>query len=262
MKLLKLGSRGDDVKRLKRILNKFGYGLNVENPNFLTATEAAVKAFQGKNNLKPDGEVGPATWPVLLKAEAEPVNGATLDKQAPPPWITEARKYEGQKESSSKLAAVMVPLWAKLFGRNLNSIQKYAWCGLAVAAGLAWAGLPVQKGGEMAKAWANYGVAIDYKKNGTPEGAIVGINNKGDCKNSANNHVSYADGYCTAADLLKKGGTIALYGGNQGNMWKDSNYSAAKICFVRWPAQWKFPAPVTKSVGCHGGKEDKGESTR
>lgn len=268
MQNLKLGSRGDDVRTLKRILNKVGYKLDENNSNFLTLTESAVKAFQSSHGLKPDGEVGPKTWSVLLGIDSQQQSG-----YPPPAWYTAAKKYEGVKESESWFAAIMVPLWSKLFGRNLNSIQKYAWCGLGMAAALSWAGADWQKGGEMARAWGSYGNKIEWQKNGTPQGAIVWINNKGDCKSSASNHVAQTNGRCTAADLTKKGASIALYGANQSNAWKVSTYSASKICGVRYPERIKdpksgewvvvpIPEPVLKSVNCAGATSNDGESTR
>ena len=57
--VLKLGSVGDYVKRVQRILKIIIDGI------FLHNTEAAVKSFQAAHNLKSDGVVGPLTWAVL-----------------------------------------------------------------------------------------------------------------------------------------------------------------------------------------------------
>jgi putative chitinase len=54
--LLKKGSNGEDVKTLQKFL-----GLNADG-NFGPGTEEAVKAWQTKNNLTPDGIVGDGTW--------------------------------------------------------------------------------------------------------------------------------------------------------------------------------------------------------
>lgn len=268
MKVLKMGSRGDEVLRLKRILNKVGYGLDEANPNFLTLTEKAVKAFQGTNDLKPDGEVGPKTWAVLETIETPPATGIPVTVNAPPKWYVEAKKFEGKSETDSRLAAIMVPLWATLFGRKLNSIQKYAWCGLGMAAALFWGGQSWQKGGESARAWGQYGQEIKWQRDGIPQGAIIWINHSNNCSSSSSNHVSQANGFCAAEDLVdsngkvKSGASIGLYGANQGNKWKVSVYSAKEICAVRWPPKEPLPARVTKSVNCSGTKTDSGESTR
>lgn len=60
--VLKLGSKGDEVKLLQTQLHQLGFlptsGID---DKFGPRTEAAVKAFQKANGLRPDGEVGPLT---------------------------------------------------------------------------------------------------------------------------------------------------------------------------------------------------------
>ena len=56
-----LGSTGNDVKELQRMLNQRGYNLTADGI-FGQQTLAAVKDYQGKNNLAVDGIVGPLTW--------------------------------------------------------------------------------------------------------------------------------------------------------------------------------------------------------
>lgn len=64
--LLKLGSKGEHVKKLQRALNANGASLSVDG-DFGSKTEAAVKTFQRNNKLVVDGIVGPATWGALAK---------------------------------------------------------------------------------------------------------------------------------------------------------------------------------------------------
>jgi putative chitinase len=54
--LLKVGSRGEDVRRMQQKL-----GLTADG-SFGPATDRAVKAWQSANGLSADGIVGPATW--------------------------------------------------------------------------------------------------------------------------------------------------------------------------------------------------------
>ena len=61
MEILKLGSKGESVKQLQRIL-----GLTADG-DFGPKTDTAVKQFQKNNNLKEDGIVGDKTWQLLLK---------------------------------------------------------------------------------------------------------------------------------------------------------------------------------------------------
>ena len=64
---VQVGSTGDDVKRLQRVLarhrmwNPFGPITGA----FDATLEASVKAFQHSNGLTADGVVGPATWAKL-----------------------------------------------------------------------------------------------------------------------------------------------------------------------------------------------------
>ncbi len=58
--LLKVGSKGEDVKKLQEKL-----GLSADG-SFGPGTEKAVKNWQSANGLKPDGLVGPGTWSKLF----------------------------------------------------------------------------------------------------------------------------------------------------------------------------------------------------
>lgn len=61
MQTLKLGSKGEDVKKLQSYLNLCVDGI------FGNMTEESVKQFQKENKLTPDGVVGPTTWQALEK---------------------------------------------------------------------------------------------------------------------------------------------------------------------------------------------------
>lgn len=73
--LLKIGSRGEEVKKLQESLNKLGFNCGTADGIFGPKTEAAVKAFQKANGLAVDGIVGPATQAkieeLLKKAEEQ-----------------------------------------------------------------------------------------------------------------------------------------------------------------------------------------------
>jgi N-acetylmuramoyl-L-alanine amidase len=67
MELYKRGSRGEAVKQIQKALA--GAGLKVITDGvYGTITEEAVREFQSKNGLKPDGIVGPATLAKLIPA--------------------------------------------------------------------------------------------------------------------------------------------------------------------------------------------------
>jgi peptidoglycan hydrolase-like protein with peptidoglycan-binding domain len=61
---IQIGSVGDDVKRLQRMLNRRGAGLELDG-RFGPLTQAAVKKFQKTVKLKADGVVSRQTWAAL-----------------------------------------------------------------------------------------------------------------------------------------------------------------------------------------------------
>ncbi|MCZ8521017.1 MULTISPECIES: peptidoglycan-binding protein [Paenibacillus] len=62
--VLRVGSSGDEVKVLQRLLTKKGYSVTADGA-FGTGTESVVKRFQSANSLTSDGIVGSATWSKL-----------------------------------------------------------------------------------------------------------------------------------------------------------------------------------------------------
>ena len=66
MKILRKGSKGEDVKALQILLNGYGYSCGTADGIFGSKTEKAVKAFQKAEKLTVDGIAGPDTWSKLL----------------------------------------------------------------------------------------------------------------------------------------------------------------------------------------------------
>lgn len=179
-----------------------------------------------------------------------------------PPWYVFSLKFNNKKETDPEFNKEMSKKW-KLFGMNLGTISQNwaAWCGLAAAVTLAGVGLNYPKDGALAKNWDRYGVAIDYKNDGLPQGAFARVNHQGDCKSEKNNHITQVDGDCAPQDLKKSGATFNGRGGNQQNTWKVSTFPVAHICSVRWPADYAKPPKITTSKNCTSGKSAS-ESTR
>ncbi|AZR73822.1 spore cortex-lytic enzyme [Anoxybacter fermentans] len=78
------GSRGSDVVLLQRRLKQWGYYKGIVDGIFGAKTYSAVKFFQRKNGLTPDGIVGSRTWAALglggvrtSKVAASGVKGVT-----------------------------------------------------------------------------------------------------------------------------------------------------------------------------------------
>jgi peptidoglycan hydrolase-like protein with peptidoglycan-binding domain len=64
---LMLGSTGTDVQQLQTLLISEGFLKENANGKFDTITMNAVKAFQAKNDITPNGKVGPLTRAALNK---------------------------------------------------------------------------------------------------------------------------------------------------------------------------------------------------
>ncbi|MBA3922037.1 MAG: peptidoglycan-binding protein [Nostocaceae cyanobacterium] len=62
--LLKIGSSGESVRLLQKILLKLGYDLAF-NATYDNVTVAAVVRFQADNNIGQTGQVGDQTWHAL-----------------------------------------------------------------------------------------------------------------------------------------------------------------------------------------------------
>lgn len=69
LNVLKKGSKGEQVKTVQRILYAMGYDLGSArvDGDFGVKTDAAVRAFQKKEEIEVDGIVGANTWNKLLK---------------------------------------------------------------------------------------------------------------------------------------------------------------------------------------------------
>jgi putative chitinase len=81
--LLKVGSKGEDVKKLQSKL-----GLTADG-SFGPGTEKAVKAWQTANGLKADGIVGDGTWSKMFSGEA-----STAPVAATPPVVIPPSEFK------------------------------------------------------------------------------------------------------------------------------------------------------------------------
>lgn len=69
MATYRLGSGGDEVRRIQERLGALGLYRGPLDGDFGGGTEAAVKAFQQQNGLEVDGQVGPITWRSLFSQD-------------------------------------------------------------------------------------------------------------------------------------------------------------------------------------------------
>lgn len=255
-KLLKYGMKDEQVKLLKKRLNLHGLGpsLDESNDSFGAKTQLAVKAFQKAKGLESDSVVFTKTWAELMK---EPVKvEATKDH------MKFFETHKGKTESNSVFNKFMSTFWPKTYNPKTITGSAAAWCGVFVFAALTTFGYQnLPKGYIAAISWDGYGYAVNYKVDGFERGDVVRINSSGNCKSSSGNHVTFVNGYCTAADLNKPDATFGGAGGNQSNAVKVSIYKVKNICYVGKPKEKGKPVKVTKSLNCTG-TGPTNESTR
>ena len=72
MAIYRIGSRGDEVKRIQARLKEIGCYQGPVDGDFGGGTASAVKAFQQSKCLSADGCIGPETWALLFDNEAMP----------------------------------------------------------------------------------------------------------------------------------------------------------------------------------------------
>lgn len=119
--LLRLGSEGEDVKKLQSKLGVEPIG------KFGPKTNVAVKAWQSKNGLKPDGIVGPNTWGRMFSESTTP--SMVITEPAPTP--SGNLKLEKLKGHIPDSVISQIPETAVKFGINtpLRLAHFLAQCG-------------------------------------------------------------------------------------------------------------------------------------
>jgi putative chitinase len=119
--LLKKGDNNENVKLLQQKL-----GINPAVTNFGPKTEEAVKAFQSKNGLTPDGVVGDKTWAMIM-GEAPKVSTPAPTPTAPVGGL----KLDKLKGHIPDSVIAMIPDTAAKFGINtpLRLAHFLAQCG-------------------------------------------------------------------------------------------------------------------------------------
>lgn len=271
-KMPAFGDKGLHVRVYQQALKAKGFDLSVDD-RFGAETMRITAAFQRSIGSAGSGIPGPVTLEALgLKVEEKDKPARVPNTKVPVnPAYVQAKKYAGKKETDKEFNKKMSGFWKKA-GLSLTTIigSGAAWCGLFIFVMNTEVGQKSVKYSPLARNWGAYEQKVDWKRDGIPQGAVVHINNGGNCSSSSNNHVTFADGSCTPEYLAKKGAVVPGFGGNQGDMVKRSEYAVTKVCNVRWPAEImvdgelvKVPLPpkVTKNVSCGSGS-DQGESTR
>lgn len=120
--LLKVGSKGEDVKKLQVKLGVEAIG------TFGPKTEAAVKAWQKANGLKDDGIVGDATWAKLFGEQTSKTEVIKEDVVLPKGGPLNIEKLKGHIPDS---VLAQIPETATKFNitNNLRLAHFLAQCG-------------------------------------------------------------------------------------------------------------------------------------
>ena len=124
--LLKLGSEGEDVKKLQIKLGVDPIG------KFGPKTEAAVKAWQSEHDLTADGVVGDKTWNVIMGiSESVPVSAPTVITEPAPIKTVGGLKLENLKGHIPDAVIAQIPDTAAKFEINtpLRLAHFLAQCG-------------------------------------------------------------------------------------------------------------------------------------
>jgi peptidoglycan hydrolase-like protein with peptidoglycan-binding domain len=129
---ISLGSTGDDVKRLQRVLarhllwNPFGPITGT----FDASLETAVKNFQQANGLAVDGIVGPATWaalPAYREASPELKQGA---KGPAVGWLQKTLAGANIAVQFTPYAGAIDGIFGPMTESSLRALQ--SWAGITV----------------------------------------------------------------------------------------------------------------------------------
>lgn len=117
--LLKVGSRGEDVKKLQEKL-----GLKADGA-FGPGTEKAVKEWQSKNGLTADGIVGPGTWGKLFDGSpSTPASVSTPTQTAAVTLPPSQFKLENLKGHIPDSVIAQIPETAAKF--NITNVLRLA----------------------------------------------------------------------------------------------------------------------------------------
>lgn len=200
-------------------------------------TIAAIKAFQAKNGLSPDGIVGPKTAAKLFKGTVPAPS--QFEIPATMPWLQTAFELMGTREKPGKGSNEAIIGWARDLEIVSYNDDDIPWCGLFVAhcigSQLPEESLPNNPLG--ARAWEKFG------RKTTPQLGAVMVFWRGS-KTSGLGHV----GFYWAEDNE----AYHILGGNQSNAVTVTRLAKSRFLQSRWPATVPGPTGITRISDTQG----------
>jgi uncharacterized protein (TIGR02594 family) len=136
---------------------------------------------------------------------------------ADPNWLAIARKYIGVAETPGKETTPIIRRWLIELGAYWRD-DGVPWCGVACAAWMREAGIPIPKHYYRARAWLDWGVALTEPA----LGCVVVFERRG------GGHVGLVVGRNELDYLL-------VLGGNQGDKVCIASFSPDRVLGFRWP---------------------------
>ena len=129
---ISLGSTGNDVKRLQRVLARhlLWSPFGPITGTFDAGLETAVKNFQSSHGLTPDGIVGPATWaelPSYREASPELQQGSMGPGVA---WLQKALSGADVVVEFTPYGGAIDGIFGPLTGASVRALQ--TWAGITV----------------------------------------------------------------------------------------------------------------------------------
>jgi uncharacterized protein (TIGR02594 family) len=181
-------------------------------------TIAAVKLFQSKSGLTPDGIFGPLTLKALFPGQ-KPTGGL---KRSDLVWFKEAQRLIGTRENPAKGSNPTILDWASDIDVIYDS-DDIPWCGLFVGhcIGATLESEPLPSGLLSARSWSRFGIATSP----TP-GAVMVFWRKS--IQGTLGHVGFYAGEDETA--------YRILGGNQSDSVSLAWISKQRLLAARWPS--------------------------
>lgn len=231
-RVLKNGMVGNDVLQLQRRLYEIGFTDIVADGDFGDVTETSVRAFQTRNNLDPDGEVGELTW-IALNSPNAPIVKPPLNPPSPikygeaPPWYKVAESLIGFHETGENRGIEKL-----IAGAHCGSLGD-PWCAIGINYELETSNVPGSRSA-MARSFETNKNFV--KLSGPALGAITTMW-RGSLA-SGQGHVFLYDGENS------KG--VRGIGANEDDQVKRSFHERSRITGYWWPKS--VPLPVVKPI--------------